>query len=53
MITKDIFSNISPRNTLNDEREKNVSDDLSNSYIQNSLDNVVLNSNLDTNDYIK
>lgn len=53
MITKDIFSNVPPRNTLYDERDKTVSDDLSNSYIQNSLDNVVLNSNLDTNNYIK
>lgn len=53
MISQDIFSNIPAKNILNDLGENDLSYDLSKNYFQESLDTLILNSNLDNNNYIK
>ena len=53
MINKTYFSNIQSRNIIKDDNKKNLSADFISNHIDNSLDNMVLNSNLENQDIIK
>lgn len=53
MINKNYFSNIQSRNIIKDDNKKNLSEDFLSNYVDNSLDNMILNSNLENQDIIK
>ncbi|WP_291651604.1 hypothetical protein [Clostridium sp.] len=52
MINKTYFSNIQSRNIIK-ENKKNLSEDFLSNSIGNSLDNMILNSNLENQNIIK
>ena len=53
MINKTYLDNRASKNILNDYEPINLSENISNNYINSSLTNMVLNSNLETKDFIK
>ncbi|GAA0087152.1 hypothetical protein UT300007_35930 [Clostridium sp. CTA-7] len=53
MINKTYFSNVQSRNIVRDTTKKNLSEELSSNYIDVSLDNIILNSNLEDQNIIK
>lgn len=53
MINKNYFDNVQSKNVIKDNKKRNLSEDLSFDYSSVSLDNVILNSNLDNNIIIK
>lgn len=53
MINKTYFSNLPSRNIVKDEINKNLSEESFSNYSINSLDNMILNSNLENQNIIK
>lgn len=53
MIPKSYFDNISSRNVLQDYKPKDMSTDYLNTFTDSSLENMVINSNLDNSSVIK
>lgn len=53
MVSKDYFSNMPSKNVLREYKNKNLSEELFHNYTDNSLDNIILNSNLENNNIIK
>ncbi len=53
MVNKTYFSNIPSRNILQEDKPKNLSENLLFNYKDTSLDNMILNSNLDNQNQIK
>lgn len=53
MINRNYFSNIPSKNVLREDKSKNLSEELSFNSKDTSLDNMVLNSNLDNQNIIK
>lgn len=53
MINKNYFSNIQSRNIIRDNNKKNLSEDFLSDSVDNSLDNMILNSNLEDHNIIK
>ncbi|MCR1952836.1 MULTISPECIES: hypothetical protein [unclassified Clostridium] len=53
MINKTYFSNIQSRNIIKDDNKKNLSEDFLSNSTDNSLDNMILNSNLENQNIIK
>ncbi|VYU14238.1 hypothetical protein [Clostridium tertium] len=52
MVSKDYYSNIPSKNILKDNEKNNLSEKINETNI-NSLDNMVLNSNLENQNLIK
>lgn len=53
MINRNYFSNIPSKNVIREDKSKNLSEELFFNYKDNSLDNMILNSNLDNQNIIK
>lgn len=53
MITNEHYSNLPPKNILNEKNKKNITDTFYNNYSDNIMDNMILNSNLDNDNDIK
>ncbi len=53
MINRNYFSNIPSKNVLREDKSKNLSEELFFNSKDNSLDNMILNSNLDNQNIIK
>lgn len=53
MINKDYFSNIPSKNVIREDKSKNLSEELLFNSKDTSLDNMILNSNLDNQNIIK
>ena len=55
MVSRDYFSNIPSKNVLRETetKNKNLSEESFSNYTANSLDNMILNSNLENQNIIK
>ena len=53
MVSRDYFSNMPSKNVLREDKNKNLSENLYLEYKYNSLDNMILNSNLENQNIIK
>lgn len=53
MIDKSYFNNVPSKNILNDYKPKTLSNDSLDNYPIDSIENMVINSNLDDEDNIK
>lgn len=53
MINKTYFNNIQSRNIIKADNKKNLSEDFFSNSVENSLDNMILNSNLENHNIIK
>jgi len=53
MVSKDYFSNMTSKNVVREYKSKVLSEDLFSNYTDSSLDNIILNSNLENNNIIK
>ena len=53
MISKSYYDLISSRNILNDYKPKDMSSDYGDNFTDSSLENMIINSNLDNNNVIK
>ena len=53
MVSRDYFSNIPSKNVLREDKSKNLSEELFSNYKDNSLDKMILNSNLENQNVIK
>lgn len=53
MLDKSYYKNMTPRNILNDELPKNTTSDNFSDLSDNSLENMIINSNLENSSIIK
>ncbi|MDV4152252.1 hypothetical protein R0131_15600 [Clostridium sp. AL.422] len=53
MFNKSYFSNMPPKNVIREDNSKNLSEELFSISKDDSLDNMILNSNLDNQNIIK
>ena len=53
MVSRDYFSNMTSKNILRESKNKNLSEELFSNYSNNSLNNIILNSNLENKNLIK
>ena len=53
MVSRDYFSNMPSKNVLREDKNKNLSENIYLEYKYNSLDNMILNSNLENQNIIK
>ncbi len=53
MVSKNYFSNMPSKNILQEEKNKNLSEDLIFDFKDTSFDNMILNSNLHNQNLIK
>ena len=53
MVNRNYFSNIPSKNVLREDKSKNLSEELLFDSKDSSLDNMILNSNLDNQNVIK
>lgn len=53
MLDKSYYDNMPSKNILNSYKPKNLTTDLSHNYSDSSLENMIINSNLDDENIIK
>ena len=53
LVSRDYFSNMSSKNIVREYKNKVLSENLFSNFTDSSLDNIILNSNLENNNIIK